>query len=198
MTWVKVCGLRETVDVEAAVSAGADAIGFVAFPPSPRFVGLDEIAALAADVPVLTVLLTVAQTVDAVMGAVERTGVTAVQPYGLHSDDVTQAALTAGLTVLRPVSGAGGISIAQDGSIPLIDTPDDRLVGGTGQTFDWSVLDGLAVDFVLAGGLGPDNVGDAVARVQPWGVDASSGLEVAPGVKDAGKVTAFIEEAKRS
>ncbi len=198
MTWVKVCGLRTAPAVAAAVEAGADAVGFVTFPPSPRFVTLDEVTALAADVPTLTVLLTVSQTVEAVMGAVLQTGVTGVQPYGLHADDVTTAALDAGLTVLRPVSGRTGVTLADDGSIPLIDTPDDRLVGGTGRSFDWSVLDALDDDFVLAGGLGPHNVAAAIARVDPWGVDASSGLELAPGVKDTGKVTAFIQEAKRS
>ena len=77
--------------------------------------------------------------------------------------------------------------------LPLLDSDS---IGGTGTTFDWSWLDGLDRPFVLAGGLGPDNVAAAVERVRPWGVDASSGLESAPGVKDLAKVAAFVNKAK--
>jgi phosphoribosylanthranilate isomerase len=82
------------------------------------------------------------------------------------------------------------------GALPLVDTADDSIYGGTGRTFDWRLVAGLERDFVLAGGLGPHNVEEAVRLVRPWGVDASSGLEAAPGIKDPGKVIDFVRKAK--
>ncbi len=198
MTWVKVCGLSHQREVAAAVAAGADAVGFVAYAGSPRYISLEKVAALAAGVPALTVLLTVDLPAGEVMDAVDATGVTAVQPYGDGSAEATAAVLARGLTVLRPVRASTGMVLPADGSIPLVDSPHDTLHGGTGTRFDWTMAMALEGRFVLAGGLGPGNVADAVARVRPWGVDASSGLEQAPGVKDLGKVVAFIEEAKAS
>lgn len=198
MTWVKVCGLSHHREVVAAVAAGADAVGFVAYAGSPRYIPLEKIAALAAGVPILSVLLTVDLPAVAVMDAVDATGVTAVQPYGTGSAEVAAAALARGLTVLRPVRASTGMVLPTDGSIPLVDSPHHTLHGGTGTPFDWELATALEGRFVLAGGLGPGNVADAIARVRPWGVDASSGLEQAPGVKDLGKVVAFIEKARAS
>ncbi len=197
MTWVKVCGLTSTEAVDAAVGAGADAVGFVAHPGSPRYVPLPDIAYLADGVPVLRVLLVVGFDVSQAMAAVASTGVDAIQPYGDHAAEIVTSAIAAGLTVLRPHVAGAGLQLTGDGAIPLIDTPHPDLAGGTGEVFDWNLVSDLGIDFVLAGGLGPDNVADAVRRVRPWGVDASSGLEVEPGVKDLGKVAAFVEEAKR-
>lgn len=197
MTWVKVCGLTSADAVTAAVVAGADAVGFVFSPASPRHRSLGEIAGLAADVPVVRVLLTVGLGREDVMAAVAATGVDAIQPYGPDRDDVAAAALAEGLMVLRPVTAGPGL-VLPEGGVPLVDTPDRERPGGTGKVFDWGLVAGLEADFILAGGLGPANVSAAVTTVRPWGVDASSGLEQAPGVKDVGKVTAFVEEAKRA
>lgn len=198
MTWVKVCGLTRTEDVAAAVAAGADAVGFVSHPGSPRYVSLPALADLAHDVPITTVVLTVDLGVAAAMTAVEATGVDAIQPYGVHANAIAAAAIDAGIAVLYPVGRLDDDLTIPDGAVPLFDTPDESVHGGTGRTFDWSLLDDAVGDFVLAGGLGPDNVAQAVRSVRPWGVDASSRLEAAPGVKDAGKVTAFVQEAKQA
>ncbi len=196
MTWVKVCGLTTAEDVATAVAAGADAVGFVSHPGSPRYLPLDVIAGLAEGVPVTSVILTVDLDVGAAMTAMESTGVTGIQPYGVSVRGIAAAALAEGFTVLVPRPAGSPLRHVPEGAIPLIDTPDDAVHGGTGRTFDWSLVTGIEGDFVLAGGLGPHNVAAAISAVHPWGVDASSGLEVAPGVKDAGKVADFVRKAK--
>lgn len=196
-TWVKICGLTSRKDVEHAVGAGADAIGFVLYSGSPRCVTVDRAAELAAGVEATTVMLSVDAKPFTVLSMAERTGVDAVQPYGGYSAETAQAAQAAGLMVLRPVRAVPGFTLPADGSMPLLDTPHDALHGGTGETFDWTIVRDIHRDFVLAGGLGPDNVAAAIELAAPWGVDASTGLEAAPGQKDPGKVSAFIEEAKR-
>jgi phosphoribosylanthranilate isomerase len=199
VTWVKVCGLTRPVDVETAVAAGADAVGFVSHPGSPRYVSLPLIADLATGVPVMRVILTVDLGVRAALTAVEATGVDAIQPYGSNAADVAAAAVESGVTVLRPFPARAGLELPEDdGSIPLLDSPDDEAFGGTGRTFDWSWVQDLGRRFVLAGGLNPSNVAAAVRLVRPWGVDASSGLEASPGIKHPGKVSAFVQEAKRA
>lgn len=199
MTWVKVCGLTRAVDVAAAVEAGADAVGFVSHPGSPRYVSLPAIAELAAGLPVTRVVLTVNLGVRAALTAVEATAVDAIQPYGPDAAQITAAALAEGVKVLRPFAAGPDLELPEDdGSIPLLDTPDDGVFGGTGRTFEWEWVRDLRRRFVLAGGLNPSNVAAAVRAVRPWGVDASSGLEAAPGVKHPGKVDAFVQEAKRA
>ncbi len=197
MTWVKVCGLMTPEDVAVAAEAGADAVGFVSHPGSPRYLSLDAIAELADDVAVTTVILTVDLGVSAALTAVEATGVTGIQPYGPHSGAVVRTAMAEGLFVLDPVP-AGVTALPDRGGIPLLDTPDEAVYGGTGRSFDWELAAQLDGDFVLAGGLGPHNVTDAIQRVHPWGVDASSALEASPGVKDPGKVIDFVRKAKLS
>ena len=197
MTWVKVCGLLTEADVATAVAAGADAVGFVSHPGSPRYLSLDAVAGLARGLPVTTVLLTVDLGVRAALTAVEATGVTGIQPYGPDAGEVVRAAVAAGLFVLDPVP-AGTAQLPERGAMPLLDTPDDAVYGGTGRSFDWRLASDLERDFVLAGGLGPENVAQAIAQVDPWGVDASSGLEVAAGVKDPGKVADFVRKAKQT
>ncbi len=197
-TWVKVCGLTNRRDVEHAVGAGADAIGVVLYPGSPRHVSAVAAAELVRDVPVMSVVLTVDATADEVLRQAETVGANCIQPYGHHAEEATARAIAAGLTVLRPVRAVANFRLPeQPEAIPLLDTPHGVLHGGTGSTFDWEIVRRISRRYVLAGGLGPDNVAAAVAAAHPWGVDASSRLEQQPGKKDPGKVTAFIEEAKR-
>lgn len=198
MTWVKVCGLRDARGVEAAVAAGADAIGFVLVPQSPRWIPADQAAHLAAGVAVTAVILTVDLTPEEVTGLVLAIGAGGVQPYGLHAEAVAAGAAAQGLLVLRPVSINGPTSfdhIPED-QLPLADSGGEARQGGTGEVFDWSHLRPGERPFVLAGGLGPDNVGRAVAQIRPYGVDASSRLEVSPGVKDPELIKRFVRAAK--
>jgi phosphoribosylanthranilate isomerase len=195
MTWVKVCGLSRPEEVETAVSAGADAIGFVFYERSPRNVAPSRARSLGESAGILTVAVTVDLDADSLLHLAELAGVRAVQPHGDHATEAAAAAVAAGLAVLRPVTVAGPVDLA---TIPGDELPllDSDAIGGTGLTFEWSWLHDVDRPFVLAGGLGPDNVTDAVERVGPWGVDASSGLESAPGVKDLAKVAEFVQKAK--
>lgn len=203
MTWVKVCGLSTEADVVAAVEAGADAVGFVVADGSPRQVTTDRAAALIDGVPILTVLVTRHAGPDRIDELVEATGASGVQPHGRHAAEAAAAAAAAGRFVLRPVAMGSGTpspdpAAVPEPQIPLLDSGVDTAIGGTGTRFDWATIPAIERRFVLAGGLDPDNVAAAVAAARPWGVDASSGLESSHGVKDRGRVVAFIEEAKRT
>jgi phosphoribosylanthranilate isomerase len=195
MIWVKVCGLSRPAEVEAAVAAGADAVGFVFYEPSPRNVTPELARALGGGTGVMTVAVTVGLDADSLLHLADMAGVDAVQPHGDNADTAAAAALDAGLAVLRPVRVTGPVDLGaiSGDELPLLDSDS---VGGTGVAFDWSWIEGLERPFVLAGGLGPENIEEAIARLAPWGVDASSGLESAPGVKDLTRVATFVKKAK--
>ena len=203
MTWVKVCGLKEEADVAVAVDAGADAIGFVLAEGSPRQISVDRAAALMDGVTVLKVLVTTHIEPREAAEIMEATGADAIQAHGRHAAETAAAGSTAGWFVLRPVSMGGekpqpDPATVPDDQIPLLDSSEGRRLGGTGSPFDWKTVPELSRRFVLAGGLSQDNVAAAIKQVRPWGVDASSGLEGSRGVKDPGRVVAFIQEAKRA
>lgn len=197
MTWVKVCGLSRPEDVEAATRAGADAIGFVFYSRSPRVVTVDQAREMGSDFDGLRVAVTVDMDPMELLRLVEAAKLDAVQPYGRYARAAAAAASREGLSVLFPfvVEGTPDFEGLPDGAMPILDS---GALGGTGEVFDWKLTDGVGQDFVLAGGLSPDNVAAAITRVDPWGVDASSGLESAPGIKDPAKVAAFIKKAKDS
>lgn len=196
MTWVKVCGLTTASDLAAAVRAGADALGLNNIPASERYVEIDDAVRLAAVTPVTTVLLTVDMTPRYLLSILKNSQIGGVQPYGEHRWAAANAAVDAGYLVLFPTKPEPGLRSDAIPGIPLLDTPSTTKLGGTGRVFDWSVAKDFDGDFVLAGGLGPDNVQEAIAQVQPWGVDASSRLERAPGRKDHSIVADFITKAK--
>lgn len=196
MTWVKVCGLTTHHDIAVVLDAGADAIGFVNIETSPRYVPLERAAELAAEVPIHTVLLTKDADPDRTLEYLQLTGIDGVQPYGMQAGELAAAAAAAGHLVLYPRRAATDLDLSSLPGIPLLDTPSAAHLGGTGRVFDWGLVESLEERFVLAGGLGPDNVAAAVERIAPWGVDASSRLESAPGRKDPVMVAAFIEKAK--
>ena len=198
MIWVKTCGLRTEADVAAAVDAGADAVGFVLAPDSPRRVTATRAQELTRDVPVLSVIVTVDLTPGALLAAAASTGARGVQPHGKHRWEAAGAAEREGLFVLHPLAVRGPVDLSEvpDGQTPLLDSFRPGMHGGTGESFDWDVLRGLERNYVLAGGLGPDNVAAAVQSAAPWGVDASSGLESSPGVKDPVLIRDFVEIAR--
>ena len=197
MTWVKVCGLTRESDVSAAVDAGADALGFVLAEASPRRISVERAADLMDGVPALRILVTVDASRETIVDMIEVSGADGIQPHGLHAGPAALWAREAGFLVLRPI-GDGLIDRIPDGQIPLLDSAVGGQHGGTGVPLDWAAIDRPERRFVLAGGLDPGNVAQAIATLQPWGVDASSGLESQPGIKDAARVAAFVEEAKRT
>jgi phosphoribosylanthranilate isomerase len=194
--WVKTCGLRTADDVRAAEAAGADAVGFV-LAASVRQVPVDLAARLAAGTALRTYAVTVDLHPDEVEGLLERAGVDGLQPHGQHGVEAATVAAAAGAEVLLPVPVVGPTRPGQaaQGFTALLDTPSAGH-GGSGRRFDWDLIEPDGADFVLAGGLGPDTVAEAIAAVRPWGVDASSGLEASPGRKDPAKITAFVTAAK--
>jgi phosphoribosylanthranilate isomerase len=203
MTWVKVCGLTDDAAIDAVVTSGADAAGFVLAEASPRHLTIERATALMDGVPISRFIVTVDLTPADAMAAAIATGADGIQAHGLHAREVAKAALGAGLLSLYPVRVAPegvseSIRTIEAGAMPLLDTYSQAEHGGTGVVFDWALIEDVGRPFVLAGGLGPDNVAKAITTVAPFGVDASSKLESTRGVKDPIMIKDFIQEAKRS
>jgi phosphoribosylanthranilate isomerase len=198
---LKICGITRLVDAEVAIAHGATSLGFVFWSKSPRAVQPAAAAAIVAALPngidVVGVFVNASMTtVDAIASGV---GLTMVQ---LHGDERPEDAATLQWPVVRAVPQG---SVANCDAWPahtvfLLDAADRERRGGTGQTVDWPRAGALALRrrVILAGGLTPDNVGEAIRIVRPYGVDVSSGVEVSPGVKDPGKVAAFLANARRA
>jgi phosphoribosylanthranilate isomerase len=199
MLLVKVCGITRLEDAEAAVAAGARALGFIFWPESPRFLDPHRARAIVSALPpfVTTVGVFVNQPTAYVNGVAALARLSAVQ---LHGDETIDEAAR----VARPVVKAIGVSAAtQAGAADawparvtmLVDAHDPRRRGGTGRTIDWTVAAAIAARrrTILSGGLTADNVADAVARVRPFGIDISSGVERAPGIKDHARMRALFE-----
>lgn len=198
MTWVKVCGLRRPEDVEAAAEAGADAIGLVLVESSPRAVSPSTAARLASSSTIPAFVLTLDADPASMTSLLAEIGAAGVQPYGRHADEAARAVLEAGGRVLLPIRVRGPVELGPEvpGSTPLLDAHDGARLGGTGASIDPVHLPPPGSHYVLAGGLGPDNVAAVVAAHRPWGVDASSGLESAPGEKDPTRIASFVKRAK--
>jgi phosphoribosylanthranilate isomerase len=200
-TRIKICGLTRTQDVLAAVDAGADAVGFVFYPASPRNISFAQAAELATLLPpfVTAVGLFVNPQADFVDAALRSVPLQLLQFHGDETDDQC-AALCArrGLPWIKAVRMRPGVdllesSVSHPGSRGLLVDAFVEGFGGGGKTFDWSLIpDGFSRPLVLSGGLDADNVTAAVRRVRPWAVDVSSGVETAKGIKDAAKIAAFI------
>ena len=206
---VKICGLKTPETLDAAVQAGARYVGFVFFAPSPRSVTPEQAAKLAVSVPpgVAKVGLVVAPD-DALLDAIAR--LVPLDMIQVHKVDDPARIAQIGARVGLPVIAAAPIACAEDvdaalrlaepAQVVLFDAKpaeDATLPGGNGVSFDWRLLSTRRIPktWMLAGGLTPDNVAAAIALTGTRQVDVSSGVESAPGIKDAGKITAFIRNA---
>jgi phosphoribosylanthranilate isomerase len=198
MTWVKLCGMRSAADVAAAVAAGADAIGFVIAEESVRRVTPEEGAAYGERADIERFVVSVDMEPESLLAAAAASKATGVQPHGRHAAAAAEAALTAGYRVLFPipVGAAADLGGVPAGAVPLVDTAVAGRHGGTGLSFDWRLVADIERPIVIAGGLRPDNVERAIAVAAPWGVDVSSGIERAPGVKDHDKMRRFVEAVR--
>lgn len=193
MTWVKLCGMRTAADVAAAQAAGADAVGFVTARRSVRFVSPSTAAEIGAGCSIARFLVTEDQPPDDVLAAARLAGVTGVQPHGEHAREAALLALAAGYDVLYPIVVIpGAVLEAPEGTIPILDGP----VPGSGVGFESAVVAELPAQFVVAGGLTPDNVEEVLARLRPYGVDVSSGIERERGVKDPELMQRFVEAVR--
>ena len=195
--FVKICGTTSEEDALLAVAMGADAVGFV-FAPSPRRIAAQAVADIVKRLPpeILTVGVFRDESPQRVVEVVNGAGLKGAQLHGHETPD--QAAFVrARVPFVIQAFPAGDPAVARAGDYPadvvLLDSPSP----GSGQVFDWQlaeVPDGLRL--VLAGGLTPANVAEAIAQVHPWGVDVVSGVESSPGQKDPVKVRAFVAAAK--
>lgn len=202
-TRVKVCGITRTEDAQAAARAGADAIGLVFYPPSPRFLSVERARAIRDALPpfVQTVALFVNADAAQVAQVIGQVHPSMLQFHGEETPAfcgqfglpyVKACRVGAGvdlLEYLRPFSAAAGW---------LLDAHVEEY-GGVGASFDWALVpERLERPLVLSGGLTPGNVGAAVRRIRPWAVDVSSGVESAKGIKDAARIASFIAEVRNA
>ena len=203
MIGVKICGVTRPEDAHAAVMFGASAVGMILAPGTRRTVGLAAGRAImeAVPAPVWRVGVFVSPSPEAVAEAIAACGLTHVQLHGIV--DIGALRLAApGTTLLESIRVDGAEALARarvsTADLVLLDAAVPGQHGGTGTVFDWTILERapLGRDFILAGGLTPDNVGEAVRRASPRIVDVSSGVESAPGVKDLGLIARFITQAR--
>jgi len=209
-TRVKICGITRSADARAAAEAGADAIGLVFYPPSPRYLSVERAVEIRDALPpfVQTVALFVNPDAAQVAQVIGRLKPAAMQFHGEETPQFCaqfgvpwiKAARVKGearevdlLEYLRPFSGA--MAWLLDSHV--------QAYGGVGERFDWSLVpaalrNGGDKPLILSGGLARENVAEAVRRVRPWGVDVSSGVESAKGIKDAAKIAAFIAEVRNA
>jgi phosphoribosylanthranilate isomerase len=205
MAFVKVCGLTSYDDAKVAAQAGADALGFVFYDPSPRAVKVEAgewIRKLTGSV--MKVGVFVNAKIEEIANVVARCDLDAVQ---LHGDEtqhfVSGLKKSIHVKIIRAVRPAPGetvpLSAASGVNYLLLDRHSPGQYGGTGETSDWAlarVLTSYPVPLILSGGLSPENVREACLQVKPFGVDASSSLESSPGSKDHDKVRRFVANAK--
>jgi phosphoribosylanthranilate isomerase len=197
--FLKICGMTRLEDARHAVAHGATALGFVFWPRSPRHIAPARAAEIIAALPagVTTVGVFVNESVDTIRGVIGETGITAVQ---LHGEEPPSFGAALGVPILKSMDvDATEISVSWPAdTIFLVERSDRVRRGGTGQLADWDGAAALArrLRIVLAGGLSDANVAEAVATVGPYGVDVASGVEDAPGVKNADKVARFLARAR--
>ena len=189
---VKICGITRLEDAEAAVAYGASAVGFLFWPNSPRFIDPFRARAIVAALPPLVsvVGVFVNQPAEYINGVASLVGLSAVQ---LHGDETVAFVNLMRRPVIKAI-GVGPDTTAADWpdrATLLLDAHDVYRRGGTGRTIDWSAAAAIASRrrVLLAGGLTPENVGEAVGRVRPSGIDVSSGVEASPGIKDHRKLS---------
>lgn len=197
-TRIKICGITTPEDGLSAINSGADAIGLVFYSRSRRAVSIEQAREIASVVPPFVTLVSLF--VDAPAATVE--DVLVQLPVGLiqfHGEEDAAFCASFDRPWIKALRVRDGMDVAAaaagyaSGSGILLDACQQGVPGGTGKTFDWRLAEQVkTLPLVLAGGLNPDNVGDAVAQVRPWAVDVSGGVECAPGVKDSEKIKRFV------
>lgn len=202
-TRIKICGITREADMGVALAAGADAIGFVFYPPSPRYLTNERAAALAHAVPpfVVRVGLFVNAEPAVVRETLAQVPLELLQFHGEEDEAYCRQFRRPYIKAARVRPGLDLVEFARRFSSAqglLLDAFVEGY-GGAGQTFDWSLIPrALPLPMILSGGLHADNVGEAVRKLRPWAVDVSSGVEVAKGIKDAEKINAFVAAVRHA
>lgn len=202
MVWVKICGITRKEDAVVAADAGADALGFNFYEPSPRYIDPEVARDIISVLPggVTPVGLFVDAPLEEVRETAELLGLRTVQ---LHGGESPEYCREVGLEVIKAVRvrDAGSLDGLKDYDVKafLLDAYSSDLMGGTGRTFDYDLVAEAKASgrhIIVAGGLTPETVSSVVEKTRPYGVDVASGVESSPGFKDPPKVRAFIERAK--
>lgn len=194
------CGITRREDALAAVHAGADALGFVFYAPSPRAVDAKQVQAIVAGLPpfLSKVGLFVNAAAEEVRQVIAATGLDCLQ---FHGDESADYCAQFNLPYYKAIRVKPGLNLIQceldfaSANALLLDTYSEKAVGGTGQAFDWSLIpEGLRKPVILAGGLNAENVFQAMQQVQPYALDVSGGIEAQKGIKSPQKIAAFMQQ----
>ena len=202
MTKIKICGIKTVTDALAAMEAGANLIGFNFYPKSPRCIDVgrcrDIMAVMRKFGHITYVGVFVNASAAEIYATMETCGLSLAQLHGDEPSEIIQSLNGKAFKAFRGVPQILDGFARQDAPSLLVDASVKGEYGGTGVTADWNGVAELAKNhpLLLAGGLNPENVADAVSQVRPWGVDVASGVESAPGVKDAGKMSEFVKAVK--
>jgi len=203
MTKIKICGIKTIKDALAAMEAGADLIGFNFYPKSPRYIDVGTcrniMSVMRRHGHVTYVGVFVNASVEEVYATIETCGLSLAQLHGDETPEMLSALNGRAFKAFRGIPTDITGYERNDAPALLVDAAVKGVYGGSGVTADWSAAAEFAKKYplLLAGGLTPENVADAVRQVRPWGVDVASGVESAPGEKDAGKMFQFVKEVKR-
>ena len=207
---VKICGLTSLADAQVALDAGADFLGFILYPKSPRYIAPAQVAEILAHLAlpshVNSVGVFVNTPTEEVSAILDATGLNLAQLHGDEPESALAALKGRGYKAVRPADAAAAQQASVFTPYPtppapqlLLDAYHPNVYGGTGQQADWSLAATIVQStprLLLAGGLTAGNVADAIATVAPWGVDVASGVEAAPGRKDHAQIRAFLANAK--
>ena len=200
---VKICGITNQVDASDAIALGADAIGFIFHPPSPRYVSPEKVAEIIAGLPpfVSTVGLFVDLKFEDVRKVIDVSGIGCLQFHGEEEESLCDSFGLPWFKTIKMMQGADvveKVSRYNRSSAVLFDTGDSNLAGGTGKTFDWELIpQSMNKPYIVAGGLNAQNVRKVIKMTKPFAVDVCSGVESEKGKKDLSKLKDFITLAKQ-
>lgn len=201
---VKVCGITRDEDAKAAVQAGVDAIGFVFWPHSARYIDPDSARRIAANIPPFVCIVGVYVDPDAawVEETMQVARLNLLQFHGDETPEFCNQFFQPYIKAIRVKQGTDLLQYAEryhSAKGLLLDAYAENIPGGTGHAFDWRLIpQHLPLPLVLSGGLNPNNIATAIKQIQPWAVDVSSGVEVSKGIKDEKKIFAFMQGVKQS
>ena len=205
MTRIKICGITNLDDGLEAIAAGVDALGFVFVPNTPRYITPSQAKSIIKQLPPF--VTNVGLFVDSKLGEIEDTinhcKLDAVQLHGNEPPEICSH-IRLQTKIIKSFHVKNESQVLKNKidnyrvDAYLLDTFIKGKSGGTGQTFDWRIAEGLGPRIILAGGLTPNNIRTAITQVQPYGVDVSSGIEKSPGKKDTGKIYAFVDQVRQA
>ncbi len=205
-TRIKICGITSLQQAVEISKLEIDAIGFILYPPSPRYIEPEKVKRIISSIPpfIKTVGVFVNEAPDKLVSIKSITGLDLVQLSGNETPDYTSSLRDSGIPVIKAFRIKDSSDLKDLETFPaktiLLDAWSDKEYGGTGNTFDWNLVSEIKskYDIVLAGGLNPDNIKQAICMVKPYAVDVSSGVENKPGIKSMDKIKLLLTEIKEA